>query len=53
MGPGTATAWQHDPQALANNTISIFDNGASPRVHPSSRAIVVHIEPQQKTETLL
>lgn len=53
MGPGTDTAWQHDPRALADNTISIFDNGASPRVHSSSRAIVVRIDPEHKTATLL
>jgi len=53
MGPGTATAWQHDPRELANGTFSIFDNGASPTVHSQSRGIVVSLEPQGKTATLL
>jgi hypothetical protein len=53
MGPETATAWQHDPRELANGTFSIFDNGASPTVHSQSRGIVVSLEPQAKTATLV
>jgi hypothetical protein len=53
MGPETATAWQHDPRELANGTFSIFDNGASPTVHSQSRGIVVSLEPQGKTATLV
>jgi Arylsulfotransferase (ASST) len=53
LGPGTATAWQHDPRELANGSFSIFDNGASPAVHSQSRGIVVSLEPQGKTATLL
>jgi hypothetical protein len=53
MGPGTSTAWQHDPRELANGSFSIFDNGASPRVHSQSRGIVVSLEPQGKTATLV
>ena len=53
MGPGTATAWQHDPRELANGSFSIFDNGASPTVHSQSRGIVVGLEPQARTATLL
>jgi hypothetical protein len=53
LGPETATAWQHDPRELANGTFSIFDNGASPTVHSQSRGIVVSLEPQAKTATLV
>jgi hypothetical protein len=53
LGAGVATAWQHDPRQLANGTFSIFDNGASPRVHSQSRGIVVSLEPQGKTATLV
>jgi hypothetical protein len=53
LGPETATAWQHDPRELANGTFSIFDNGASPTVHSQSRGIVVSLEPQGKTATLV
>ncbi len=53
MGPGTATAWQHDPRVLANGSISIFDNGSSPTVHSQSRGIVVSVNLQRRTATLL
>jgi hypothetical protein len=52
-GPGTRTAWQHDPRPLANGTISIFDNGASPRVHGESRGIVLEVNPQQRNARLV
>ncbi len=53
MGPGSRTAWQHDPRELANGSFSIFDNGASPRVHGQSRGIVLGLDTQQKTATLI
>ena len=53
MGPGTRTAWQHDPRELADGSFSIFDNGASPAVHGQSRGIVLGLDPQRKTATLL
>jgi hypothetical protein len=43
MGPGTEVAYQHDAEWQPNGTISIFDDGASPPVHPQSRAIDVEI----------
>jgi hypothetical protein len=52
MGPGTGTAWQHDPRELPNGAISIFDNGASPTVHSQSRGIVVSLDGQGDTATL-
>jgi Arylsulfotransferase (ASST) len=52
-GPGAATAWQHDPRELADGSISVFDNGASPTVHRESRGIVLRLDRQQKTATLL
>jgi hypothetical protein len=38
---------------LANGTISIFDNGAVPKVHPQSRGIVIGLDPKKKTDTVL
>jgi len=52
-GPGTRIAWQHDPRELPNGSISIFDNGSAPTVHGQSRGIVVSLDPQQKTATLV
>jgi Arylsulfotransferase (ASST) len=53
LAPGAATAFQHDATALPNGMISIFDNGAVPKIHPQSRGILVAINPQTDTETLL
>ncbi len=53
MGLGTNTAWQHDPRELSNGTFSIFDNGASPKIHSQSRGIVVSLNSQQHTATLV
>jgi hypothetical protein len=53
MGPGTGTAWQHDPRQLPGGGISIFDNGASPTVHSQSRGIVLELDPLHRTATLV
>ncbi len=53
QGAGTGTAFQHDATMMPNGTITLFDNGAVPKVHPQSRGIVVAVNPVTKTETLL
>jgi hypothetical protein len=53
MGPGARPAWQHDARQQPNGTISFFDNGASPQAHPQSRAIVLALDLQHKTATLV
>ncbi len=53
MGPGTGTAWQHDPRVLADGTISIFDNGASPEIHRESRVAIVRLDQQRHTASLV
>jgi hypothetical protein len=52
-GPGTRTAFQHDPRQLPGGLISLFDNGASPTVHPQSRGIVLNLDGQSGTATLV
>ncbi len=52
MGPGTRTAWQHDAREQPDQTITFFDNGATPTVHPQSRAIDLRLDAQSKTATL-
>jgi hypothetical protein len=47
------TAWQHDPRLLPNGTISLFDNGASPKVHSQSRGVVLSLDAAHKTATLV
>ena len=53
MGPGTETAYQHDARRQEDATITIFDNGAHPRVHEQSRAIVVDLDEEDMRATLL
>jgi len=53
LAPGAATAFQHDATELSNNTISVFDNGAVPKVHHQSRGVVVAINPQANTDTVV
>jgi Arylsulfotransferase (ASST) len=47
------TAWQHDPRELPDGSFSIFDNGSSPTVHSQSRGVVVQLDPQTGTATLV
>jgi hypothetical protein len=53
LAGGAATAFQHDATVLANGTISVFDNGGVPNVHPQSRGIVLSVNPQTKTDTVV
>jgi Arylsulfotransferase (ASST) len=39
MGSGTGFAWQHDVRWQADHTLTLFDDGAVPKVHSESRAI--------------
>jgi hypothetical protein len=43
MGASTRTAYQHDAKTLPDGTISVFDNGAVPKVHPQSRGLVLSL----------
>jgi Arylsulfotransferase (ASST) len=44
MGAGTGTAWQHDVRWQPDRTLTIFDNGAVPKVHSQSRIIRERID---------
>jgi hypothetical protein len=44
MGSGTATAWQHDIRWQPDHSLTLFDNGDSPKVHPQTRAIHERID---------
>ncbi len=52
LARGGATAYQHDATVLANGTISIFDNGGTPKVHSQTRGLVVSIDPHRKAESV-
>jgi Arylsulfotransferase (ASST) len=53
MGPGTSIAYQHHATVHAGGLITIFDDGASPRVHPQSRGVVERINQRKRTVTLV
>ena len=53
LGPGAATAWQHDARQQPDGAITFFDNGAFPAVHPQSRAIELALDPATMTATLV
>jgi hypothetical protein len=53
MGPGASPAWQHDVREQPNGTISFFDNGATPKVHPQSRVIVLSLDTRRKRAALV
>jgi hypothetical protein len=53
LASGAATAFQHDATAQPNGTITVFDNGAVPTVHPQSRGLVLSVNAQTKTATVL
>ncbi|HSZ14001.1 MAG TPA: arylsulfotransferase family protein [Solirubrobacteraceae bacterium] len=50
---GAATAYQHDASVLPNGTISVFDNGGVPKVHAQSRGLVLAVNTQTKTDTVI
>jgi hypothetical protein len=53
LGAGVRTAWQHDARRQNDGTITFFDNGATPAVHPQSRAIDVRVDAAAKAATLV
>jgi hypothetical protein len=53
MGHGTWTAFQHDARRHEDGTITIFDNGAHPKVHDQSRAILVELDEDKMNATLV
>jgi Arylsulfotransferase (ASST) len=52
MGEGTSTAYQHDARRQEDGTITIFDNGAHPKVHEQSRAILLQLDEEEMSATL-
>jgi hypothetical protein len=53
LGAGATTAYQHDAEELPNGDFTIFDNGAVPKVHPQSRGLIVSVNPNTRTDTLV
>jgi hypothetical protein len=53
LGPGVATAWQHDGRVLANGQITFFDDGSNPPIHHQSRAVRIALDFQTHQARLL
>jgi hypothetical protein len=53
MGPGADTAWQHDARLQPDRTITLFDDGSTPRVHYQSRGLRVAIDTKRRTARLV
>jgi hypothetical protein len=53
LGPGASPAWQHDAREEPGGAISFFDNGGTPKVHSQSRVIVLALNTQTMTATLV
>jgi hypothetical protein len=53
MGPGTGTAWQHDVRWQPDGSLTIFDNGAVPKVHSQSRVLREKIDFKHDAVTLV
>jgi Arylsulfotransferase (ASST) len=52
MGPGATFYWQHHVRPVGANTLSIFDDGASPPEEPQSRGILVNLDTTAMRATL-
>jgi hypothetical protein len=53
MGSGTGFAWQHDVRWQPDHTLTLFDDGAVPKVHSESRAIRESIDWAKRSVTLV
>ncbi len=52
MGPGTTFAWQHDARRQPDGTLTLFDNGADPKVEDHTRVLVLDVDTQRGRATL-
>jgi hypothetical protein len=53
MGAGASFAWQHDARRQPDGTITVFDNGATPAVEPLSRGLILDVDEQAMTASLV
>jgi hypothetical protein len=53
MGSGSNFAWQHDARRQPDGTVTVFDNGATPAVEKLSRGLILDVDEQAMTATLL
>jgi Arylsulfotransferase (ASST) len=53
VGPGAQTAWQHDARMQPDGTVTLFDDGSSPRQHFQSRGVRIAIDTAHHTARLV
>ena len=53
MGAGSNFAWQHDARRQPDGTLTVFDNGATPAVEQLSRGLILDVDEQAMTATLV
>ncbi|HEX4435943.1 MAG TPA: arylsulfotransferase family protein [Solirubrobacteraceae bacterium] len=53
MGAGTGTAYQHDVRWQPDHTLTMFDNGAVPKVHSLTRIIRERIDWKHRSVSLV
>lgn len=53
LDSGAGTAFQHDASVLSGGTVSVFDNGGVPKVHPQSRVLLLSLNTKTKTDSVL
>jgi hypothetical protein len=53
IGPGAGFAWQHHARRQSDGTLTIFDNGATPAVEKRSRGLILDLDEQAMTATLV
>ena len=52
MGPDTLFAWQHDARPRGEQLVSLFDDGAAPKVQPQSRGLVLALDTTRMRATV-
>lgn len=53
IAPGARFEWQHDARRQPDGTITLFDNGAWPRVEKFSRVLVLRVDEARHRVTLV
>jgi Arylsulfotransferase (ASST) len=53
MRAGASFAWQHDARRQFDGTLTVFDNGATPAVEKRSRALILDVDEETMTATML
>jgi len=53
MGDGSAFAWQHDARRQPDGSVTVFDNGATPAVERLSRGLILDLDEDAMSASLV